>query len=606
MEEENKGWLFTNTRSTVVFVVIAVLVIAGLGLLYWANKTGKIKIFGSESQIENTYEIFFNSQATFDQYKESANNIKFVVQSANPNDPNFINGGGYFELDNIDFNLSPGTNVNAQYITNDITPQQDNNYKLTNISYAPQNSDSVKVYFQNPDNNWQLYSTGQSSMPTPVKIKVVLETQVYGEGTIIPALYNLKLTFTKESVTPTPEISPSPSSTPSVSASATVTTSATETTSTTPTPESSQTPQESATSTVTITPTETASPALSPSPTPSPTQSCTLSGKVVNKNDSESYINNASIKIDGQQVAVTENGIFSVNLASYLTKDTVAVKFEAEGFDTFEQTLNALSASCTSSSGSIIWSISLNPSVPVITPTPTPVPSTSETPSEQNDIKYTIDKMEVSKELELSSGEKANFTLFKNNDTHSLELISVANTSAQVKISSGPITLTLVKNETKYIDIDNDNQKEFRLRLNSVENGKVNITYEQLLTVSFQSGLWLQNDAVAGSDFTVDTPGFDEGELITIVITDPDTKQVLLSQTGTVKNGKVTIKISGDMPTGNQDLTIKSNLVPEKLVSTGINIKSSSLWMEIGLGILTFIIVLAVLLWINKSKKKNK
>ncbi|MCL5795157.1 MAG: hypothetical protein M1338_02270 [Patescibacteria group bacterium] len=631
--EENNGGLFKNTRSTIVFIIIAVLVIAGLGLLYWANQTGKIKIFGSESQIENTYEIFFNNQATFDQYKESADNIKFISQAANPDDPNFVNGGGYFELDNIDFNLPEGSTITAQYTANPIMPEQDTAYKLTNISYAPQNVNSVKVYFQNADSNWQLYSTGQASLPTPVKIKILLETQVFGDSTVVPVLYNLKLTFTKESATTTPSSSASVLPSETVSLSPTVTPSSTlrscfkegESLGAV-IPENADNKcceglvavipegvigtmgtcqKPTTTPTATTTSSETISPTLSPSTTSSPTQSCILSGKAVNKNDVESYINNVSVKIDNQEVAKTENGIFSLNLAPYLIKDTIGVKFEAEGFDIFEQTLNNPNTACLSSNSSIVWSISLNPTTPVIVPTPTPSPSSSETPTGQTDAKYTIDKMEVSKELELASGEKANFTLFENNASHSLELTALNNDSAQVQISSDPLTVTLIKNELKYVDIDNDGAKEFRLRLDSTEDQKATITYEQMLAVTFQSALWLNQKATPGSDFTVDAPGFDEGELVTIAITDPETKDVLLSQTGTVKGGKVTIKIPDNIAKGEKNLTIKSNLVPDKLVSTGINIKRSNLWLWIGLGVLLLAVFAGILLITNRKRIKN-
>lgn len=657
MDEQNSGGLFKNTRSTIVFVIVAILVIAGLGLLYWANKTGKINIFGSESQpSENIHEISFDNLAAYDQYKGTENNIYLDTLPADSASSGWSsicpNGCGYFAIAKSLYGQDPGTQISGEYISVSITPQEDSAYKLSNISWGNSSNiggNDTGIYYHNEPfdgQHWQKYIKGgtQTTINIPVKIKVVVSDVVHASVYPPAIITDLKLTFTKEATTtPEPSVSnsatvsstPSPSSTPKpcfqegeslgavipenadnkcceglvpVIPDGIVGTMGTcQKSVATATPESSQTPQESTTPSVTATPTETPTESPTPSATSSSTSiACTLSGLIANEDDSASYINNVSIKIGDTEITKSINGVFSFDLKDYLFHDKITVKFVAEGFDTLEKDLEDPKNNCSSSDNQIIWSILLKPNTAlIVTPTPTPVPSASETPTGQNDIKYTIDKMAVSKELELSGGEKANFILFKNDANHSLEILSVTETSAQVKISSDPITINLIKNETKYVDVDNDGQKEFRLRLNSVENGKANITYEQLLTISFQSGLWLQNDAVPGSNFTVDTPGFDEGELITIVITDPDTKQVLLSQTGTVKNGQVTIKIPGDMPTGNKDLTIKSNLVPDKLVSTGINIKSKDLWIGILLGIGALIIAISTLLLMNKLKRRG-
>ena len=126
-------------------------------------------------------------------------------------------------------------------------------------------------------------------------------------------------------------------------------------------------------------------------------------------------------------------------------------------------------------------------------------------------------------------------------------------------------------------------------------NESVNITYDQLIAIT-------STTASAGSEIIVEVPGFDEGESVTIVVTDPETGDIVTSYTGIVEDGKVRIRIPANTPEGEKKIEVKSNVVPDKLVTTGINITSRA-WDVIG-GII-LLVVLVILFAIMRSKKSN-
>ncbi|MEK6893670.1 MAG: hypothetical protein AABX07_05720 [Nanoarchaeota archaeon] len=78
----------------------------------------------------------------------------------------------------------------------------------------------------------------------------------------------------------------------------------------------------------------------------------------------------------------------------------------------------------------------------------------------------------------ISENKKINFELL--NEDHSIVLNSVEGNAVEITISSNPITVTLKVAEEKKFDLNGDGAYDLAVKLNSIDNGKPNLTIKKI------------------------------------------------------------------------------------------------------------------------------
>jgi hypothetical protein len=78
----------------------------------------------------------------------------------------------------------------------------------------------------------------------------------------------------------------------------------------------------------------------------------------------------------------------------------------------------------------------------------------------------------------LAKGDRMNFSL--DSENHSLEIKSILGTLVNITLNSNPINFLISVNETKKFDFNSDSIYDLMVKLNSIDNNKINLTIQEI------------------------------------------------------------------------------------------------------------------------------